>query len=103
MGNNASVEIIRAANAEGSRLVDEQGVVGDEKNRGGFVVGSVLTRTDIIAQDVSYDFGVCLEHHLLMRVEAPTQAREVDDDHAFRHDGQPFAARGRRLDAQQVK
>jgi hypothetical protein len=45
-----------------------------------------LTRTDIIAPDVSYDFGVCLEH-LLMRAEAPTQAREVDDDHAFRHDG----------------
>jgi hypothetical protein len=51
-----------------------------------------LTRTDIIAPDVSYDFGVCLEH-LLMRAEAPTQAREVDDDHAFRHDGRPFALR----------
>jgi hypothetical protein len=61
-----------------------------------------LTRTNIIAPDVSYDFGVCLEH-LLMRVEAPTRAREVDDDHAFRHDGRPFAARGRRLDARQVK
>ncbi len=42
-----------------------------------------LTRTDIIAQDVSYDFGVCLEHHLLMRVEAPTRAREIDGDHVM--------------------
>src|SRR4051812_14954499 len=85
-GPSAAVKIITRANAKGSGLLRKHGIVGNEENRNAVVARAIMTSPKIIALEGRDSPRIGAEHDLLVRSQAPSQFRKVDDDDPVRHD-----------------